>query len=107
SSRRHPACRSFLDVAANWVIVTPGTRIEAVHNVARPTFRDIFLRGGNLVVGGAGGRPNGLLQLLSTTNLASSLTNWIPAATNYFDASGNFLFTNPPAPGDIQRFYIL
>jgi hypothetical protein len=99
--------RGYLDVVANWVTVTPGTRIDAVHNVARPTFRDVSLRAANLVVSVSGGRPHGLLQVLSSPTVATNLASWIPWSTNYFDANGNCVFTNAPAAGEAQRFFIL
>ena len=63
--------------------------------------------GGNLVLSGAGGITNTSFILLSSTNVAAPLANWIPIVTNSFDANGNFDFTNPLPPGSPQTFYRL
>ncbi|HEY3763329.1 MAG TPA: autotransporter-associated beta strand repeat-containing protein [Verrucomicrobiae bacterium] len=63
--------------------------------------------GGNLVLTGAGGITNSSFILLSSTNVGAPLANWIPVATNSFDANGNFNFTNPLPPGSLQTFYLL
>jgi autotransporter-associated beta strand protein len=63
--------------------------------------------GGNLVLSGSGGITNTSFVLLSSTNMAAPLADWIPVATNSFDANGNFDFTNPLPPGAPQTFYLL
>jgi hypothetical protein len=63
--------------------------------------------GGSLTLGGTHGLPNGTYSVLVSTNIALPLNKWTPVATNQFDPSGNFTFTNtlnPAAPG---QFFIL
>jgi hypothetical protein len=72
-----------------------------------PHFGSVTLLGGNLIFSGAGGATNGNYVVLSSTNVASPLLNWLPVTSNLFDASGNFLFTNPINPARRQEFYRL
>jgi hypothetical protein len=44
--------------------------------------------------------------LLSSTNLATPLANWVRVSTNSFDSNGNFNITNA-AGGAPRNFYIL
>jgi len=63
--------------------------------------------GGSFVLSGTGGVTNGTYLVLTSTNLLLPLSQWQIAATNPFDAGGNFNFTNTPAPGSPQLFYLL
>ena len=60
-----------------------------------------------LVMSGTGGVTNGTYYALTATNLALTLNQWTPVATNPFDARGNFTFTNTPATNVPQMFYRL
>jgi hypothetical protein len=68
-----------------------------------PTISSAELSGGNFVLSGTGGKANGTYYVLTTTNLAAK--NWLPIATNSYDASGNFISTNAITPGVTQQFY--
>jgi len=57
-----------------------------------PTISGLLLNGANLVLAGTGGVNGWPYLLLATTNLAAP--QWIPIATNQFDAEGNFILTN-------------
>ncbi len=70
--------------------------------IASPT-----VSGGNLIFSGTGGTNNGTYYVLTTTNLLAPLANWVPVATNKFDATGAFSVTNALTPGVPQRFYII
>jgi hypothetical protein len=63
--------------------------------------------GSNLLIGGTNGVPGWTYFVLAQTNLASPLSDWSPIATNHFDASGNFSFTNAIDPSVPARFYLL
>jgi hypothetical protein len=63
--------------------------------------------GTNLVVNGANGTPFNPVFLLSSTNLAWPMTNWVYLDTNSFDFSGNVSFTNATLSGEPQRYYRL
>jgi len=72
-----------------------------------PVIGNIGVSGGNLVFSGTGGVTNGAYYLLTSANLAAPLTNWTRLATNPFDSSGNFNFTNTMISNSPQRFYLL
>jgi hypothetical protein len=48
----------------------------------------------NFVVSGTGGLPNSNYVVLTSTNIALPPNQWTRLATNNFDATGNFIFTN-------------
>lgn len=72
-----------------------------------PHFNLVATAGTNLVLRGGGGLPNGNYYVLASTNLATPLAGWTRIATNAYDASGNFAFTNTANPAMAQRFYLL
>ncbi len=72
-----------------------------------PQFGNVTLSGSDLIFSGTGGAANGDYVVLSSTNVAAPLLNWLPISSNLFDASGNFLFTNPINPARPQEFYRL
>jgi hypothetical protein len=55
---------------------------------------------------GSGGLAGGQYVVLSSTNIATPVSSWTPIATNTFDGSGNFSFTNGALVGP-GRFYLL
>jgi glucose/arabinose dehydrogenase len=72
-----------------------------------PFINTVTLSGTNLIVSGTNGAQNRNYYILTSTNLALSPTNWLRTSTNPFDASGNFIFTNPVNPSQSQLFYLL
>lgn len=72
-----------------------------------PVFGRISSTANGLVMSGSGGVTNGTYYVLISTNLALPPNQWTPVATNLFDASGNFIFTNPLNPNSPQAFYRL
>jgi hypothetical protein len=73
--------------------------------VAQPVIGNATLSGSRLVLSGTGGTANGTYYLLMATNLTTPLTNWVPVATNTFDAFGNFIVTNAVGSGNSRQFY--
>jgi hypothetical protein len=73
--------------------------------IVGPAFTAIALSGSNAIVSGSGGPSNAPYAVLTATNVAEPLSNWASLVTNLFDASGNFTFTNPIAPGELQRYF--
>lgn len=69
-----------------------------------PSFAAPMISGGNLILGGTGGTPGVNYYMLTATNLTGV---WTPLATNQFDGSGNFSFTNTMNPGTAQQFFRL
>lgn len=72
-----------------------------------PHFVSVSLSGTNVVLGGTNGTPSNNYYVLSSTNVAQPLANWTRIATNTFNSSGNFAFTNAVSPNAPQKFYIL
>jgi hypothetical protein len=72
-----------------------------------PQFGTVTRSGSDLIFSGTGGAANGDYVVLSSTNVAAPLLNWLPVTSNLFDASGNFIFTNPINPARPQEFYRL
>jgi fibronectin-binding autotransporter adhesin len=75
--------------------------------VSLPRFGSIMTTSNGLVMSGSGGVANGSFYLLTTTNLATPLTNWTRVLTNQFDTNGNFNFTIPLNPILPRSFYLL
>lgn len=66
-----------------------------------------FRSGANLVIKGTNNNvPNTAYhyEVLTTTNIATPLSNWTPVATNPFNADGTFEYTNPIVPGTPRQF---
>jgi hypothetical protein len=64
----------------------------------------LSVSGGGKNIGGSGGIPYWKYYVLAATNLTAP--QWVPVATNQFDASGNFIVTNLPTAGS-ANFYRL
>jgi hypothetical protein len=74
---------------------------------APPIINQTSLLAGHLVVGGAAGAPNGVYYVLASTNVAWPRSEWSVVATNLFDGTGGFNFTNVIEPNAPARFYLL
>ncbi len=75
--------------------------------VTRPQFNAINSGANGLVMSGSGGSVGGTYYVLGTTNIGLPLNMWTPIATNQFDSSGNFNFTNAAGTNAPQQFYRL
>jgi autotransporter-associated beta strand protein len=62
---------------------------------------------GTIGFSGTNGAPFITYRILSSTNVAVSISNWLPVWTNSFDASGNFSATLPIDPAMRSLFYRL
>jgi hypothetical protein len=87
--------------------------IDLTVNVApttRPTIRNLTFSSGQLIINGTNnvgsGGAGGGYHVLTSTNVALSLTNWTVLTNGTFDASGNFSSTNETGTNS-ARFYIL
>jgi autotransporter-associated beta strand protein len=74
---------------------------------APPVFSAATISGSSLILSGTGGAPGGTYFVLVSTNVTLPAANWTPVATNVFDGSGNFNFTNAISAGVPQQFYLL
>jgi autotransporter-associated beta strand protein len=75
--------------------------------LASPVITNINWLRTNVIIAGTNGFPNTNYYVLSGTNLAVPLTNWTRLATNLFDLSGNFIFTNSSDPLLPEQYYLL
>jgi hypothetical protein len=71
----------------------------------KPGINSATLSGGKLVLNGTNGIPAGPYVLLTSTNLATSLGNWLPLVTNTFDFNGRFSYTNSITVP--QQFFVI
>jgi hypothetical protein len=65
--------------------------------VPRPVITSVALLAGGLVASGSNGMANSNYYVLACPNLASPMSQWARVATNSFDASGAFTFSNSAA----------
>lgn len=72
-----------------------------------PRIGSFSLSGSILIFNGSNGLPKGNYYVLTSTNLALPLDQWTPIATNPFDSSGNFTFSNAVNPGLLEQYYRL
>jgi hypothetical protein len=72
-----------------------------------PVINDITTVNGNLVFSGTNGSASGTYYVLTSTNLALSVTNWTRIATNSFTTGGTFSVTNAINPAMPQQFYLI
>jgi autotransporter-associated beta strand protein/parallel beta-helix repeat protein len=73
----------------------------------KPRIATIVLSGMNLILSGTQGVANQQFQILTSTNVALPLNQWVPVLTNNFDSNGDFNITNTINPNVPQNFYIL
>jgi autotransporter-associated beta strand protein len=70
-----------------------------------PQFSSVVLNGTNLVISGINGPAFASYRVWNSTNLATAIASWTAIATNSFDGSGNFSFTNAVNPAKPVQFY--
>jgi fibronectin-binding autotransporter adhesin len=74
---------------------------------SRPEFGTVLQSAGAIVMNGSNGPPGATYYVLSSTNIATPLSQWLPVLTNAFDVNGNFSATNLIDPATPQRFFLL
>ena len=72
-----------------------------------PKITGFNANGGTLMFTATNGVPGLPCLIINSTNLTLPLIQWTVLATNSFDASGNFNFTNPTGLTVPQTFYAL
>jgi autotransporter-associated beta strand protein len=77
--------------------------------VAIPPFvvNPVFVSGGNLILTGSGGNPNGPYTWLTSTNVAAPLSTWLTNSTGTFSGTGTFSNAIPVNPTERARFFQL
>jgi hypothetical protein len=87
------------------LLTTSGT-LKITGGAAPPHIGSIIVSGGNAVITGTGGSAGGTYYVRASSNIALALANWPRVATNNFDSSGNFTFTNAIGSGT-QTFFLI
>ena len=95
-----------LPAAVSWQSNYGSTNFSLVAGSELPQFGIVNLSGTNLIFNGTGGPAGSNYVMLASTNLALPLTNWTALATNTFDGSGWFYYTNPVSPAKPRQFFI-
>jgi autotransporter-associated beta strand protein len=88
-------------------LVTDGTLRISVFPPPQPSIAGLTFDGANLILSGTNGPAYGTYYVLCTTNIGLPVSNWTCLATNLFDASGSFLFTNAVNHSSSQWFFRL
>jgi hypothetical protein len=95
-----------LPAAVNWQSAYGSTNFSLVAGSELPQFGIVNLSGTNLVFNGTGGTAGSNYVMLASTNLTLPLTNWTALATNTFDGTGQFRYTNNVNPVKPRQFFI-
>jgi hypothetical protein len=82
------------------LVIAPSTTVT-------PRISAFSLSGATLYFNGSNGLPKGNYYVLTSTNVALPLSQWTPIATNQFDNTGNFNFSNMINPNLPGQFYQL
>jgi hypothetical protein len=72
-----------------------------------PVITHVSYSSGSIGFSGTNGAPFLTYRILSSTNVADSIPNWLPVWTNSFDASGNFSVSIPVDFSKRTMFYRL
>jgi pectate lyase len=105
SGKRLTAAATGIDAdLTNTVSVAFAIISEAQPPTGGAVITQALVSAGNVVLRGTNGTADGSYQVLSATNLALSPEQWLPLATNTFDAQGNFDCTNPVASTEQSYF---
>jgi pectate lyase len=91
-------------VGTSWAEVTPSIGTPVLPTLA-PYITQAFLTGDSFALLGTNGPANGSYDLLTTTNPALPMSQWIEIASDTFDSYGNFSSTNPISPAATRQFY--
>lgn len=81
--------------------------VQLMGPVSKPRFAAPSVSQGNLILRGTGGAPASPYYVLNSSNVALLPADWSCVATNLFDSSGNFAFTNAIVPAPSRRFFRL
>jgi|GEM_PF-999706 len=73
---------------------------------AAPVFTNIMISGGNIILRGSNGVPQGAYQMLRSAEVSQPVGSWQGIGIRSFDANGNFNFTNA-APAESASYYRL
>ena len=92
-------------IGTTWVDVTPSSGATNLTGV--PIITQALLTSQGMILRGSNGPSSSIYQVLASTNLTLSLSNWPSIASHSFDATGRFDSTNPVTAGLKQQFFRL
>jgi len=72
-----------------------------------PVIGSGVISGGNFIINASSGIAYDPVYLLTSTNLASPITDWTCWSTNYFDTNGAVSIANVIVPGEPERYFLL
>ncbi len=72
-----------------------------------PVIGSVSVLDGKIIIAGSGGAPGATYHVVTATNALLPLVQWQSVATNTFDATGNFAFTNVISFVGQQQFFRL
>jgi hypothetical protein len=81
--------------------------ISVVASQPQPVINSTVASGGNLIFSGTNGTTGNTYYVLTSTDVATSLSSWTPVLTNTFGPGGAFSVTNAINPATPKRFYVL
>lgn len=81
--------------------------ISVVGAPSPPVVTSTLILGDNFIFSGTNGQPGANYVVLTSTNVATPLTNWTLVLTNSFDNNGAFQVTNSINPAAGRSFYLL
>lgn len=80
-------------------------RISVEGGMNPPTIVAPIITDGNLILAGTAGTANGSYVILTSTNVAAPLAEWITNSTGTFSDAGAFSNAIPVTPGEPQRYF--
>ena len=92
-------------VGTTWADVTPASGSTNLTGV--PIITQALLTSQGMILRGSNGPSSSTYQVLASTNITLSLSNWPSIASHSFDVVGNFDSTNPVTAGLKQQFFRL
>ncbi|HVM59824.1 MAG TPA: immunoglobulin domain-containing protein [Verrucomicrobiae bacterium] len=97
-----------LRVGTSWADVTPTSAPPPPPPSTGLVITNVAMTANGFVIMGTNGPANGQYDVLASSDLTQSISNWPVIATEPFDANGNFSFTDGSAtPDQMQNFYVL
>jgi autotransporter-associated beta strand protein len=79
--------------------------ISVVGAAVPPAIQPPYISDGHLILAGDGGVANGSYAVLTSTNVAAPVNEWVTNTTGTFSASGAFSNAIPINPADAQRYF--
>jgi autotransporter-associated beta strand protein len=72
-----------------------------------PVIGSVSATDGNITFNGTGGTPDWQYYVLTSTNVAWPVSQWMRVGTNAFGPNGEFNFSQAVNPNQLQQFYLL